>query len=188
VIVIGVVGKQSSGKDVLVDYLCRKHGFKKLSTGDIIRTLAHERGMETTRENLQHVASELISKRSPEYITDLLLRKIDEAKWDRVGITGIRTPSDVHNLRNNLGDSFTLVFVSVGDPKLRFQRATERGKPRDTGSYKDFLGMDQRENELFQLEQTLAMADVIIENDGSLEDYRQRVEALFQRLVQKERM
>ena len=52
-IVIGIVGKQNAGKDVLADYLCQEHGFKKLSTGDIVRDLAEREGVARTRNKLQ---------------------------------------------------------------------------------------------------------------------------------------
>jgi dephospho-CoA kinase len=186
-IVIGIVGKQNAGKDALADYLSREHGFKKLSTGDMIRDLAEREGVACTRNKLQDVASELISRRGEDYLAGVVLRRIEQHDWDRVAITGLRTPTDVKTLRERLGDDFTLVHVSVSDPKARFSRAEERGEPRDADTYEEFLENDRAEEALFDLDQTLAMADITIGNDGTIKGFHNAIDdRILQGLLRNE--
>lgn len=175
-IVIGVVGKQNSGKDTLVRYLQETRGFHKLSTGGIIRDLADREGVARTRDKLQDVAAELISRRGEDYLADVLLRRMDEHASDRVAITGLRTPADVQALRRRMGDAFTLVRVSTQNPKARFQRAETRGETRDADTYEEFLEHDTSENELFDLNKTLDMADITVPNDGTIEEFHSAIE------------
>lgn len=175
-IIIGTAGKQNAGKDALVDYLQDRHGFRKLSTGDIIRNLAEREGVPRTRKKLQDVASELISRRGEHYLAGLLIRRIEERDWDRVGIPGLRTPADVRTLKDRFPDAFTLVHVKTEDPDLRFRRGKDRGESRDTDSYEEFIENDRSEEELFDLKRTLNMAEIIIQNDGSMEDFHRQIE------------
>lgn len=175
-IVVGIVGRQNSGKDALADALRDNGGFHKLSTGDIVRKLAERECVPRTREKLQDVASELIARRGPDYLAGLLVRRIEANDWPRVAITGLRTPADVTTLRDRFGDAFLLVRVTVRDPRQRFERGTKRGKPRDTESYERFLEHDRAEQELFDLDQTLSMADLTIENDGTLEEFHREID------------
>lgn len=50
--VIGAIGKNGSGKDEVLRYLSARYGVPFVATGDIVRSLAAEEGLEPTRENL----------------------------------------------------------------------------------------------------------------------------------------
>jgi len=106
----------------------------------------------------------------------MLLKKIEEARRDRLVISGLRTPMDVKTLRNRLGDAFTLVCVSVDSAEKRFRRAEKRNAPRDADTFGRFVENDKAEDRLFNLNQTLSMADIEIPNNGSLEEFHTGIE------------
>lgn len=174
--VIGVVGEQNAGKDALVDYLHDKHGFHKLSTGDMVRDLAEREGVPRTREKLQDVAAEIVSRRGKHFLANLLIRRIDNHDWNRIAITGLRTPADVEKLRTRYGSEFTLVRIEVDDPKTRFRRGEQRDKPRDADTYEEFLEHDRAEQELFKLDRTMQMADVSVRNNSTLDEFHREIE------------
>lgn len=176
-IIIAAVSKLSAGKDTLVDYLRDTQGFHKLSTGDLVRELAEREGVDRTRGKLQDLATQIRRQRGEDYLSGLVIERIERNNWERVGLSGLRTPADVNTLKKRFGDALTLVRVEVQDPRVRFRRSIQRDNPRDVDSYTDFLRDDQREMELFDLGETLAMADLVIPNDGTLKHFYRQIEA-----------
>lgn len=174
--VIGVVGRNASGKDELLDYLQERCGLPVLSVGDIARRLAREEGVRPTRENLHEISEEYIERYGPQYFAERLITRIEEEGWDVVGITGIRTPADVATLRQHFGDDLLLIHVEVGDPALRFERTQSRDSARDPDSYKEFLRKGEEEEQLFHISEAIEEADLTIRNDASLETFHERIE------------
>lgn len=172
--VIGVVGRNGSGKDELLDYLQQHCDLSILSAGDVARQIAKEEGVPATRENLHQISQEYIDRYGQEFFMERLIEQVRE-DWNAVGITGIRAPTDVQVLREHFGDDFFLVAVEVGDPKLRFERLKERDKPRDPDTYEEFLRQDEEEVELFHVDETMRRADSAIQNDASLQAFHRRI-------------
>jgi dephospho-CoA kinase len=60
-ILVGAMGLAGSGKDTLIDYLCRRCRVHKFSVGDFVRQIAEQEGIDRTRENL-HSLREAIGR------------------------------------------------------------------------------------------------------------------------------
>lgn len=174
--VIGVVGLNASGKDALLEYLHERCGLPIVSSGDIARDLAVERGLAPTRDNLHHISSRYINRYGTDYFMRQIVDIIEREGWMAAGITGIRTPNDVQTLRQHFGDHFTLVYVHVSDPHLRYERARQRAEARDPTTFAEFAAKDREEERLFHIHDTIQYADLIIDNSGSLEDFHQEIE------------
>jgi len=106
--VFGAVGRIGSGKDEVVKYLSAQYGIPAISIGDIVRDMAEDRGLEPSRENLEHLSSEAVRKHGEGYFMKLALERIRSNHWKSAGVTGIRTPEDVRFLKRRLGDDFIL--------------------------------------------------------------------------------
>lgn len=78
-------------------------------------------------------------------------------------------------VENNMAAGFEFVLVVEAGPDLRLARLAERGMPPD----------DARERMAAQAndEQRRAVADAVIENNGSLEGLKSAVDAVWERLV-----
>ena len=174
--VFGVVGRNGSGKDEVVDYLKEKYGIPKLSIGDIVREIAQTKGLAASRETLQKIADSYRSRLGRDYFAREAVRRIQARKWDAVGVTGIRTPADVSVFKETYGSDLLLIRVRVDDPKRRFERIRKRNSPRDPDSYAAFRRQDQREEALFHLSRTFARADVTLSNDGSLAAFHRQID------------
>lgn len=175
-IVIGAVGLNGSGKDALIQYLHERHGIPMLSMGDLVREMAAQQGMRPTRSNLHELSQRAIEQQGAGFFASTLIAQIEKASWDAVGITGIRSPADVRTFREHFGDDFVLVHVRVNDAFTRFERVQDREEARDPQSYERFLRQDQEEKEMFQIEEAAGMADITIDNDGSLKSFHQEIE------------
>lgn len=174
--VIGAVGRNGSGKDELIAYLRRRCGVRAMSVGDIVRKIAASRGVEPTRENLHRISRECLERKGGRIFMETLVERIREFGQDQIGISGIRTPTDVEVLRDHFGDGLLLVHVAVSDPWLRFERSASRDEARDPDSYETFREQDREEEELFHLSETLRRADLVLPNDGGLEAFRALIE------------
>lgn len=175
-LVIGVVGRAGAGKDELARYLARTHEVRALSIGEVVRKVAVWRGLPTTRDTLREISSTLREHRGPDVFVRHVIRQILRQDWPVVAVSGLRTPEDVESFREQFGDSFVLVHVSVDDPRTRFERLKRRGEPRDPESYQKFESQERAEEEQFDLEETIRLADLMIRNDGAPADFHRRIE------------
>jgi len=177
--VIGVIGKNGSGKDEVLKYLRDKHNVPFLSTGDIVREIAGREGRTPNRTNLQEISDSYFQQYGRGCFVKMLADRIQEKDWPVAGISGVRSLQDVRELRGIFGQSFVLIEVHVISPQVRFERMRKRGAERDTDSYRDFLAQDKGEEELFHVEEAASLADYSLSNDGGLEDLHRGVEDLI---------
>lgn len=182
--VIGAVGFNGSGKDELVNYLRKRCGIPVISAGDVVRDIAQKEGIPPTRDNLRDIAEEYIARFGEDYFMKRLINIIEENRWKVVGITGIRTLSDVLCLKSRFGQDFILVNVEVCDPRIRYERTRLRGEARDPKTYEEFLQQDDREEETFRISQAIKHADMKINNDDTLEAFYRRIdESLIRQIL-----
>jgi dephospho-CoA kinase len=179
--VIGVIGRNGSGKDEVLRYLRDRHGVPFVSTGDIVREIAAGEGRTPDRSTLQEISHSYFRKYGQGCFVKMLAEKIRGKGWPVAGISGVRSPQDVRTMKEMLGPSFVLVEVSVTDPRVRFERMRQRGEERDTDSYQRFLDQDSGEEQLFHVEEAAMMADCSLTNDGSLQDLHRKIEDLVVR-------
>jgi dephospho-CoA kinase len=166
--VLGVVGLNGSGTDEVVRYLHQSHGVPTLSLGDMVRQIALERGLTPTRGNLHRLSQEYFAERGRDYFVRKAILAVENHDWHVVGVTGIRTTTDVKAMRKHFGDDFVLSHVAVSDPNRRYERVRDRGEARDPQSYREFLQQDEEEEEIFHLSETIEEADIVLDNDQSL--------------------
>jgi len=176
--VIGVIGKNGSGKDEVLKHLRDRYGVPFLSTGDIVRGIAAGEGKEPTRPNLQAISDRYFKQRGEGCFVKMVVDKIRENGWRAAGISGVRSLRDVEILRGELGREFALIDVYVSDPRVRFERMVKRGEGRDAKAYEDFLKQDGAEEDIFGVSKAEAEADYNLSNDGSLEDLHAAVDDL----------
>jgi dephospho-CoA kinase len=176
--VIGTVGQNGSGKDEVLKYLKTRYQIPFLSTGDVVRELAYLEGLELTRENLGKVSSHYFREFGKGYFVKLLAEKIRQSNWETAGISGIRSPEDLTNLKGIFGEDFILIRVFISNPRVRFDRMVKRGQGRDPQSYEQFLKQDDAEENQFSLKEVESQADYTLSNDGTLDDLCRQIDRL----------
>lgn len=180
--VIGLTGRNCAGKDAIADLL-EDRGFERHSLSDAIRAELRARGRPVTRESLIELGNALRRAEGPATLAERMKRLVET---DRVVLVSVRSAPEVASLRRM--DGFVLVAVEAS-PEIRFQREHERNPHRGEGTAPDldaFLALEAREDTddpaAQQLGRTIALADHVIRNDGTLDDLERKVELLLEAL------
>lgn len=172
----GVMGRMGAGKDAVTDYL-QEQGWYEIGMGDIIREIAAERGIEPARDNLDKIQNEYAEKYGRGFLGKIVCDKVKESEYENVVVNGLRRPEDVSELGNEYDNA---LFIGVdADPEIRFERMAKRGRVGDPKTYEDFLKMDDSQNRIFGMDEAFGKTDVVIYNNGTLEDLRKKVDKLL---------
>jgi dephospho-CoA kinase len=176
--VIGVVGEIGSGKDEVLKYLRDRYGVPYLSTGDIVRRMAQEEGVEGTRENLEAISKRCFTELGRGCFVRMAAQEIVKRGWVVAGISGVRSPDDVAVMKEMFGSGFILVRVDINDSKIRFERVRLRGERRDPLTWEAFQEQDKNEEQEFQISSAESLADYTIDNSGTLEELHRQLDEL----------
>jgi dephospho-CoA kinase len=169
---IGLVGKKGCGKDSFGKLLKEILPEKKI---EVVR-FSDILFIEKTRHNLQHLAVVLDNGFGKGTLTNAVEMRLRNIQADIVVLDGIRWKTDIEMLRK-LPDN-KLVYITT-DTQVRFERISQRKeKAGEAGvSYEQFIQEDNAENELY-IEEIGAGADYNIENNGSLEELKEKLKDL----------
>jgi len=179
---IGLTGKNGSGKGEVARFLIES-GYQFYSLSDVVRDEVRLQGHDVTRENLIVAANEMRSRLGAGVLAERILQKVGPDA--HAVIDSIRNPFEVEALRRR--KDFHLISVEA-DPKVRFERTKARNRENDPQTYEEFLELEAREAQTNdpttqQMNRTAAMADAVIENDGTIEDLRDQVRQVIKALA-----
>jgi dephospho-CoA kinase len=142
-----------------------------ISIGDVVRELAANDGLELTRDNLHATSKKYMSENGQTFFPEMIVKKIKESESPNFLVSGIRPPSDIEVFRKAFGDKFVLVDVVISDDEVRYQRMLARGSERDGKSVEKLRENDIHEEEIFQTSVSEKMADYVMKNDGTVDDF-----------------
>ena len=187
--IVGLTGPNAAGKGEVARFLTER-GFVYHSLSDVVREEAGARGLDHSRENLIRVGNELRSTIGPGVLAARIAvrlmgnRGISEGESGgrgpvgRTVIDSIRSPAEVAVLRTLPG----FILLGVNAPiEVRFARSCSRARIGDGATIEEFARKEALENSTDpaaqQLGQTFALADVVVLNDGTIQQLRSRVAA-----------
>lgn len=175
-LVLGITGRNCAGKDTVADFLERR-GFERHSLSDVLREELRVRGVPITRTALIDVGRELRRNEGPAVLAERMKKLI---RTERVALVSVRSPAEVKALRGVEGFHLLSVEAPV---EVRFRREIERKREGPAPTLDEFMALEKREDtadsNAQQLSATIAMADRVVANDGSLERLEERVAALL---------
>lgn len=165
--------------------VARALGIPVIQMGDVIRAEVKARGLKITEEIVGKVANDIrdregmgaVALRCVPYIKNA----IKNADSKVVVIDGIRGVAEAEVYRKSFGDQFTLIAIHAPQ-KARFEWAMARKREDDIENRKSFLQKDERENS-WGLPEAMKIADFSIENDYTLEEFRQRVKTIIESIT-----
>ncbi|HXZ85999.1 MAG TPA: deaminase [Myxococcota bacterium] len=184
---VGVAGANAAGKGEVVRLLERR-SFYRASLSDVIRADLARDGLEPTRENMIERGRALRERFGPAVLAERAQRALPSDR-NHV-IDSIRHPAEVEALR--AGGDFLLLWIEA-PARLRFERSRARGRSGDASDFARFEELEARELSsgdpaAQQLLAVRELADLVIANDGSLEELEAKLEdALRDRLFFRER-
>jgi len=177
--ILGVTGYFCAGKDTLAQFL-EKRGFVHISLSDIIRAEIRSRGQRVTLKRLTDVGNELRRRYGAGVLAVRALRRMNQ--YTRYVVTSIRHPAEIETLR--LRRDFVLVFVDAPQ-RVRWERSLARARKGDElPTFEEFVAAEKRQlasddPDAQQLALCREEADLVLRNDGTLEDFQARaIEAL----------
>lgn len=173
---LGLTGANASGKGAVATYLAGL-GFACHSLSDIVREEAVRRGLSPEREQLIVVGNLLRVEQG----AGALARRVLPRLGARDVVDSIRNPAEVEVLR--VLPHFVLLGIRA-PVDLRFARSRARSRAGDPTTLDEFLARErQEEGDLptaQQLTATLALADLVLENDGDLEQLHRAVDRVLE--------
>jgi len=169
--IIGIAGTNGSGKDTLGELLASDFGWLFISVTDLLRAEAKKRGLPTERQYTSQISAEWRRESGLGVLIDKAVEQYEKLSVEYKGlvISSLRNPGEVDEV-HALGGG--VVWIDA-DPKLRYQRATSRGRgTEDSKTFKQFMTEEAEEMNQSGDSATLNMAgvkqkcDIFITNNG----------------------
>jgi dephospho-CoA kinase len=176
---VAFTGMPGAGKSEAVR-VAKERGFQVLRMGDEVWDEVRRRGLPLEAAEVGRVADDMRTSHGPDVWARRTLERVDPAAGVVV-IDGLRSHAELQTFKDALGDDFLLVLVDCPD-EVRITRVTGRGREDDTMTEGSFRERDRRELS-WGLGEVLPAADIVIDNSGSIEELRDRVSELLDRLI-----
>ena len=176
--VIGIVGLPASGKGEF-SRIAAEMGVPVVVMGDVIRNAVKETGLPPTDENMGLVANRL---RQVEGMDAIALRCVPLVKATYaplVVIDGIRGDAEVHVFRREF-PGLRLIGIDSDFP-TRLTRLGARGRSDDLNNADELKLRDERELG-WGLGRALEAADIVITNNGTIDQFSRDVRTLLLKL------
>ncbi|MHB8163975.1 MAG: dephospho-CoA kinase [Methanoregula sp.] len=169
--VIGVVGLPASGKGEF-SKIAAEAGIPVIVMGDMIRAEVKKAGLEPTDTNFGATANRLRAEGGMDAIAALCIPEIKRQTAPLVLVDGIRGDAEVKLFRKHFS-GFILISIDSSFEK-RLDRIRARGRSDDFVLPESLRNRDEREMN-WGLGNALALADINIKNEGSLEEFSTEV-------------
>ncbi|MFC2062925.1 AAA family ATPase [Chloroflexota bacterium] len=177
--VVSIVGMAGAGKSE-VARVFEESGFARVRFGDVTDEEIKRRGLEVSEENERYVRELLRQKLGMAAYAKLNLTRVDEAsKYADVVIDGLYSWEEYTLIKDYYGDGFHVVAV-WSSPKTRYARLAARAK-RGLAA-EEATSRDRAEIENVNKGGPIAMADLTIINESSLENLRKETRKIISRL------
>lgn len=178
--IIGIAGEMASGKDTVTKYLVDQYGAKQYRFSDPLRAILKIMHLEITRDNLTTISTHIREAFGQGILAHIIEREAGDSEGDIVVIDGVRRLSDIDLVKDK--PNFTLWYTEA-DPKVRYERLHKRRENQDdsTLTFEQFLEDHSNETERF-IPELKGHAEVVIENNGTLEELHSAVDKTLESL------
>jgi dephospho-CoA kinase len=165
--VVAIVGMAGAGKSEAAR-IFEEHGFTKVRFGDLTDRELEKMGMERNEENERYVRQQLRERHGIAAYAMLNQPRIDSAlESSAVVIDGLYSWEEYTLLKERYGERFAAVVIWAS-PATRYRRLTSREVRPLTIA--EAAARDRSEIERSNKGGPIAMADLIILNEASLEE------------------
>lgn len=172
-----IVGMCGSGKSIASDYLVSK-GFNKVYFGGVTMDKLKEANLEVNPENEKMMREKLRSELGMGAFAIVLLPKIKECfNNGNTVLDGVYSYDEVKILKENFPE--LKIIAIVCDKDIRYNRLSIREVRPLTNE--EASARDIAEVENIAKAPPIAMADYYILNNGSVEEYKTRLEEILER-------
>lgn len=172
--VILLAGMPGAGKEEFLR-VARKKGFEIARMGDVVRDQAE---MRKEQRKERETIGEFADKEREEHHEGIWAdRTLSRVTQDKTVIDGIRSQVEVSIFKSDLDKEARTVAVHAS-PETRFERLRERSREDAPNTWNEFNERDSRELK-WGLGRVIAKADHMIVNEGSLDEYHDKVREIL---------
>jgi len=188
-VILAIVGMAGAGKTEAAQFIESK-GFMRIRFGQITIDELKARGLEINEENERMIREKLRAEHGMHAFAKLNASKIDKAlESGDVVIDGLYSWEEYIFLRERYPKNL-FVMAIYAPPKLRYARlisrsgsASDKGKNMRPLSEADVIKRDIAEIENLHKAGPIAMADMTIINDASIEGLKNKIARGLHRLL-----
>jgi dephospho-CoA kinase len=178
--IIAFTGMPASGKSEAVQ-LAKDKGIPVIRMGDMVWEETKRQGKPLDDKNVGEIAHSMREKHGMDIWAKRTVEKIHSLKKPPLlVIDGVRNVEEIEYFKKDLAMDFLIIAIDAPD-ELRRKRAISRGRTDDSQNLKDLEERDKREIR-WGLQKVIANADIVIPNNGSLEDFKKQVLTVFKKL------
>lgn len=177
--IVAIVGMCGSGKSVASEYLENNLGYKKVYFGGVTMKKLQEANLEVNPENEKMMREKLRKDLGMGAYAKVLLPEIKELlKENNVVLDGLYSWSEYKILIDEIPE---LKLISViADKNIRYERLTER-------EFRPLTNEEAQKRDLAEIENIekappIAYADYYILNNGTLEQYINRLNEILKEI------
>lgn len=172
-VVVIFTGAARSGKDAAAEVLRDEFGCQMLVFSDILKQECKRRGLDPGQKlNLTKVAGELRAEGGMGILGKLIVEKVRPPSV----IVGARSPEEIIEIRKKF--SHAVLVEIFASPETRFARR----KPEDPAGWDAFFSRDRTDEEKYGMGKVFAMAGERLENNGTLEELKEKARKLASKL------
>ncbi|MEE9236468.1 MAG: AAA family ATPase [Thermoplasmata archaeon] len=175
-IVLCIAGMPGCGKEEILK-MASQAGFAVIRMGDVVREEASRRGISSTDEGIGRMAHRERKIHGPGIWAKRTLERISE---ERMVIDGIRSFDEIAVFRKSFDDQVLIVAIHAS-PETRYRRISSRRRRDDILNEEELQVRDRRELK-WGLGEVIALAEYILVNEGSLEEFREKAKELLQEI------
>ena len=174
--IIGIAGTLGSGKGMAAEYLAKKHNFTYLSVRNFFAQEVLRRGKMVTRDAIAQVALELRAQYGKTHAVEQLVGRIIVGK--NIVIESIRTKEEAGYLQ----EKGALLWAVDADPQVRYQRILQRDASTENVSFEQSIEKEMKEGVLTEV---ISMADAVLQNNGTKEEFFAAIDSALTKVVPK---
>ena len=182
--IIGIAGVIGGGKGTVVEHLMSKGNFTHYSSSDLLIKILEERGEVVDRDGMNRVANELRAEDPAGVPAENFKRyEAEDGEGDAI-FESIHSVPEADFIKSVGG----IVLGITADPDIRYERIVKRGSVKDGVTKEKFIEQQKREEagstdpNKSNIFAAIAQADFIIENNGTVAELHQKVDAILQEL------
>jgi dephospho-CoA kinase len=177
--VVAIVGMAGAGKSQVAKVF-EEHGFKKVRFGDITDEELKNKGLESNEENERYIRQQLRKQHGMAAYAKLNLPKIDSAlKSSDIVVDGLYSWEEYILLKEYYSGQFTTVAIWASTT-TRHGRLVHRAERPLT--LEEAASRDESEIENSNKGGPIAMADITIVNEASLEELEKETQRVLSAL------
>ncbi|MGB9884169.1 MAG: AAA family ATPase [Methanomassiliicoccales archaeon] len=174
--VIIVTGMPGAGKEEFVK-VSKEMGFDVVRMGDVVRMEAAEKKIASDDQNIGNFAH---SERLKYGYDIWAKRTVPLVKSKKTVIDGCRGESELSIFKDAFGEDLIVIAIHAS-ARTRYDRLKRRNRSDAPANFEQFQERDQRELR-WGLGNLIALADRVVVNEGTLEEFRENVRALLKEI------